>query len=68
MIIIIPAYLGKVLLDVLHIYVEVTKEVKVGEGGFAQLATNAQCEMVFCCIVASIQPDISGCQQDFAVV
>ena len=44
MIAIIPAYLGKVLLDVLHIYVEVTKEVKVGEGGFAQLATNAQCE------------------------
>ena len=24
--------------------------------------------MVFCCIVAWIQPDISGCQQDFLVV
>jgi hypothetical protein len=42
--VIIPAYLGKVLLDILHIYVEVTKEVKVGKDGFAQLATNAHCE------------------------
>jgi len=25
-------------------------------------------EMVFCCIVAWIQPDIFGCQQDFLVV
>jgi hypothetical protein len=25
-------------------------------------------EIVFCCIVAWIQPDISGCQQDFLVV
>ena len=24
--------------------------------------------VIFCCIVASIQPNISGCQQDFAVV
>ena len=24
--------------------------------------------IVFCCIVALIQPDISGCQQDFIVV
>ena len=33
-----------------------------------EMATVSSNEIVFCCIVALIQPDISGCQQDFLVV
>ena len=40
------------------------KVVFVTIGDFLRLTIG----MIFCCIVAWIQPDISGCQQDFLVV
>ena len=50
-------------------FINTTVQVGEEKSGFTYVSSNCLNKLiVFCCIAAWIQPDISGCQQDFLVV